>query len=71
MECMVARERTAGARRECLAQMFRRHVPDGREVRRCVRPNVASLRKATTSGGSCVRMLSQAVVGRHMDPRLS
>ena len=38
MDCMVARERTAGARRECLDQMFRRHVPDGREVRRCVGP---------------------------------
>ena len=36
MDCMVARERTAGARRECLAQVFGRHVPDGREVRRCV-----------------------------------
>ena len=38
MECMVARERTAGARTECLAQIFGRHVPDGREVRRCVGP---------------------------------
>ena len=38
MFCMVARERTVGARRECLAQMFSRHVPDCREARRCVGP---------------------------------
>ncbi len=33
--------------------------------------NVASLRKATTIGGSCVRVLSQVVVGWDQDPRLS
>ena len=38
MDCMVAMERTAGARTECLAQIFGRHVPDCREVRRCVGP---------------------------------
>ena len=27
-----------GARTECLAQRFGRHIPDGREVRRCVGP---------------------------------
>ena len=37
-DCMVARERNVGARTECLAQIFGRHVPDGREVRRCVGP---------------------------------
>jgi len=49
VDCMVARERTAGARRECLAQVFGRHVPDGREVRRCVGPESRTVNRLRAS----------------------